>query len=335
MGFFTNKNNNRNKNILNLLMIKYDLEISIENESPFSRLPKLAKCKKKTSRKKIVNSKSNVKLGFPSKFKKIKDLNQQHYFFKITRIQGFLNNRARLLSDKKAVQQKHIYCKKCLLRFRSKFKKKKHEQTCYHKQRALYPPKHSSISFTNHEHKFQAPVVGFWDFESVLQRNKERSKCRLCSKLECLCAFSTNDDINIHRRVGYSLLFVDSNNEVFFQEEYLGEDAAKHFLDRMPFYEKVVEERKQKFRHILKTQASPQEWQMYRKAKVCHICGGQFKNECRNYRKVLDHDHVTGKIMGAAHSLCNLTRSGPFHSPISSTTLKGKKFLKTFLKKFI
>ena len=102
LGFFTNKNNDRNKNILNLLMIKYDPEISLENECPFnSRLPKLAKCKKKSSRKMIVNSSSNVKLSFSSKFKKIKDLNQQHHFFKITRIQGFLNNRARLLSVKK------------------------------------------------------------------------------------------------------------------------------------------------------------------------------------------------------------------------------------------
>ena len=158
--------------------------------------------------------------------------------------------------------------------------------------------------------------MGFCDFESVLQRNKERSKCRLCSKLECLCAFPTSDNINVHRPAGYSLLFVDSNDEVFFQEEYLGEDAAKHFLDRLPFYEKVVEERKQKFRDVLKTQATAQEWQMYRKVKDCHICGGQFKNESRNYRKVLDHDHMTGKIMGAAHSLCNLTRSGPYHTPI-------------------
>ena len=85
-----------------------------------------------------------------------------------------------------------------MLRFRSKSKKEKHEQTCYDKQRALYPSKNSSISFTNHRHKFQAPVVGFCDFESVLQRNKKRSKCRLCSKLECLCAFPTSDDINVH-----------------------------------------------------------------------------------------------------------------------------------------
>ena len=127
--------------------------------------------------------------------------------------------------------------------------------------------------------------------------------------------------------MGYSLLFVVSNDEVFFQEEYLGEDAVKHYLNRLTFYEKVVEERKQKFRHFVKTQSSPQEWQMYREVKVCHICGGQFKNESRNYRKVLDHDHVTGKIMGAAHSLCSVHTAHQFFS----TTLKGKKFLIEFI----
>ena len=89
----------------------------------------------------------------------------------------------------------------------------------------------------------------------------------------------------MHRPVGYSLLFVDSNDEVFFQEEYVGENAAKHFLDRLPHYEKIVGERKQKFRDVLKTLASPQEWQMYRKAKVCHIFGRQFAIDSRKLQK--------------------------------------------------
>ena len=73
LGFFTNKNNDRNKNILNLLMIKHDPEIS-PNECSFnSRLTKSTQCKKKSSRKKIFNSSSNNKLGFSSEFKKIKE----------------------------------------------------------------------------------------------------------------------------------------------------------------------------------------------------------------------------------------------------------------------
>ena len=84
-------------------MIKHDPEISPNKSSFDSRLKKSTQCKKKSFRKKNFNSSSNNKLGFSSEFKKIKDLNQQHHFFKITKIQGFLNNRAGLLSGKKAV----------------------------------------------------------------------------------------------------------------------------------------------------------------------------------------------------------------------------------------
>ena len=72
-----------------------------------------------------MNSSPDKKSSFPSMFKKIKDLNQQHHFFKITKLQSFLNNRAGLLSNKKAVQQKYIYCEKCLLHFRSKIQEGK------------------------------------------------------------------------------------------------------------------------------------------------------------------------------------------------------------------
>ena len=32
---------------------------------------------------------------------------------------------------------------------------------------------------------------------------------------------------------------MDSDDEVFLQDEYVGEDAAKHFLDQLPHYEKL------------------------------------------------------------------------------------------------
>ena len=50
----------------------------------------------------------------------------------------------------------------------------------------------------------------------------------------------------------------------------------------------------------------------YEKQKVCHICKKEFctneneDNEFRQYKKVRDHCHFTGKFRGAAHSICNL-----------------------------
>ena len=168
--FITIKNNDRRENTLRLLMIKHDPKISSDKTLSNSRPKKVNRHKrKKSSCNKIRNSSPDKKSSFPSKFKKIKDLNQQHHFFKITKLQGFLNNRAGLLSNNKAGQQKYIHCEKCLLHFRSKSKREKHERICYDKQRTTYPCKNAAISFSNHKHKFKAPVVGFCDFESGLQ----------------------------------------------------------------------------------------------------------------------------------------------------------------------
>ena len=46
----------------------------------------------------------------------------------------------------------------------------------------------------------------------------------------------------------------------------------------------------------------------YRKQKVCHICKKEFSTNGndKNYYKLREHCHYTGKYRGAAHNVCNL-----------------------------
>ena len=47
----------------------------------------------------------------------------------------------------------------------------------------------------------------------------------------------------------------------------------------------------------------------YKKQKYSHICKEEFNekfNEDKNYPKVYNHCHYTGKYRGDAHSICNL-----------------------------
>ena len=205
-----------------------------------------------------------------------------------------------------------------------------HFITCNDNQRLLYPNKGETLKFTNVTRSSKVPVLGFCDFESVLQRNSERSHCSQCNKDECQCNVSKTQDINQHRPIGYSILFVDSEDTVFFQEEYAGEDCVKHFFERLKHYEKVVEKQKKKFRKVSEINATEDEWEMFYEANECYICKKPFVNNHLKLKKVVDHDHVSGKIIGAAHSLCNFKRQAPFHTPIFFHNAQGQVII--FLK---
>ena len=53
-----------------------------------------------------------------------------------------------------------------------------------------------------------------------------------------------------------------------------------------------------------------QETKSYEEEKVCHICKKEFYFD-KNYQKVRDNCHYTGKFRGAAHSICNLNYKVP------------------------
>ena len=109
---------------------------------------------------------------------------------------------------------------------------------------------------------------------------------------------------------------MDSDNDVFFQETYGGDDAVDVFLSKLAHYGKIVDERKQRFRKRTEVKATQEEWRRYHEATHCHICEREFVPESRMYKKVVDHDHVTGGKMQVAHSICNLHRQGPYHTPL-------------------
>ena len=252
-----------------------------------------------------------------NKYKKFKFPTQNHYFFKIKNVQKLLNFRDYILSHKKIKSsQRNFYCEHCFLRFRSEIKKQNHFETCNDKQKLVYPIKGDTLAFSKVTRTTKIPVLGFCDFESVLQRNCERSHCKQCKKDECQCNVSKTEDINLHRPIGYSILFVNSKDKVFFQEEYAGDDCVKHFFKRLKYYEKVVEDQKKIFRKVSQINATSTEWKSYHKTKKCYICNKPFANDNFKYKKVVDHDHVSGKILGAAHSLCNFQRQAPFRTPI-------------------
>ena len=86
---------------------------------------------------------------------------------------------------------------------------------------------------------------------------------------------------------------------------YRGEDCMKKFCTSLrQDTTKVLNFEKKKMLPLTK-----KELKLPQNATECHICQKRFlKMFCndKNYRKVRDHCHFTGKSRVAAHSICNL-----------------------------
>ena len=65
---------------------------------------------------------------------------------------------------------------------------------------------------------------------------------------------------------------------------------------------------------------TPEDEQLFKCAKCCSICGGEFT--AKNY-KVRDHDHRIGKFRGASHNNCNITYFSNRFLPVVFHNLRG------------
>ena len=64
----------------------------------------------------------------------------------------------------------------------------------------------------------------------------------------------------------------------------------------------------------------------YLNATLCHICKRiyqPFIDSDPNFRKVRDHDHITGKFIDAAHDICNRLRRVVYEIPVFFHNFRG------------
>ena len=130
----------------------------------------------------------------------------------------------------------------------------------------IYQKRGSFLNFHKQGNAFKALVVGFAGFECFMERSEEEiKKCKIYGKelVTCECRVSRFAELSRHRACTFSICFIDSENEVFYQEMYSGKDAAEKFLSKLPDFEKVVEECKQYFKETSQIIATENDWQKY------------------------------------------------------------------------
>ena len=152
----------------------------------------------------------------------------------------------------------------------------------------------------------KAPSVIYADTESIVKP-----------------ADSPNTDTNTvqtseHIPCSFAYTVVRSDGRVMSEKLYRGEDCMDVLFNCLEQELENIREDLKNERPLAMTQ---QDWAIHSAADKCWVCDGPFKpyeqGDTEGVWKVRDHDHLTGKYRGPAHSKCNLSlRIDPFHTPV-------------------
>ena len=201
-----------------------------------------------------------------------------------------------------------FYCLGCLHSFRTDNVLKKHERLCdNHDYCHIEMPNNdnNTLKYNHGEKSLKAPWVIYADFECLPIKQQS-------------CQNNPNDSYTerkaIHEACGYSIDLVSSfDSKQDKHSYYRGRDCSKRFCEDLKKHVIKIINFKEKDMIPL----TDEEIIYYEKQKLCHICKKEFcydkneKNKFKLYQKVRDHCHYTGKLRGAAHSICNLRYKVP------------------------
>ena len=105
---------------------------------------------------------------------------------------------------------------------------------------------------------------------------------------------------------------------------FTAENSVSQLLDQLISWETtIVEYLKQNCRMNPLTRQLQAEHDNAVECCICHRQNRPFDQTSPNDRKVADHDHVTGKYLGAAHDECNRKRRVVYDIPVFFHNFRG------------
>ena len=255
----------------------------------------------------------------------VNDKDYGHYV--LIESMSFLRKRYTNPNNGKLSYANSLFCKMCFEHFRSENTLETHEKICGKKSHTkVFPSSDKSIHYTNHEYNFKRIFTGYADFESVLEETNTDTKCPKCISCKTIvekndsCSHSYMLSLKKHRAISVCFVVVDRYGTLVHEFSYTGEDVVVQFIKNVVRCEEVLINTTKFNEYMIFCE---EDKDCFESATVCHICKNRRKDKVtaeypfsNEDPKVRDHDHLTGKFLGAAHKTCNLNkrREKPFLS---------------------
>ena len=243
--------------------------------------------------------------------KQTNDVTSNHFLL-VTNPDKYLRRVYRTEETKKSFE-KSKFCLNCLNKFYVQSKLDQHTEICSMNKakREKCPAEgYNKIFFKNHHRTFPLEYIAYLDFECILPKNE--NVCTECNTLRCKCDKSYTKIETTQHPIAYCFLMLDSDKNIIHEKTYAGPDAAEHFIEHL------LNENDAWINNIL-NQKEPikmtkKDVKEFEKATNCFMCDISFKK--RKIVKCRDHDHTSGRYIGAACNRCNLRRRLPHSLPI-------------------
>jgi hypothetical protein len=231
-----------------------------------------------------------------------------HHFILITDPNKYLRTNYKRENGKTSYK-KELFCLHCLSSFRNPEKLEKHQSICtLNKAKEETVPqkgeKDQIVRFKNLERQHKLDYTAYLDFECVLPEQK--NFCDVCQRLKCKCDASFTEVISHQLPIAYSFVVLGPNKKIIHEHSFSGENAAENLIEHL-----LTQENKW-IRNLLSTtlpmKMTDEDKDDYENSTQCYLCDKFFSSKVIKCR---DHNHYSGKFIGAACQQCNLRRVKP------------------------
>ena len=207
----------------------------------------------------------------------------------------------RFLSRTNKHSSQVYFCPYCLHGFYRETSLQEHKIYCsrHGVQRIELPVKGENdlLEFRDFEKTLKVPFVIYADLETIVRKldtcqpNPDKSACTPLTKLD-VCGF------------GYKVVCQD---ERYTKQSviYRGKDAGKHLIECLLQEAEAIKKILSKI--VPMDMTSKEHEEFIEKATQCCLCKKRFQTHDKKCDRIVrHHDHLTGKIIGAACNACNL-----------------------------